>query len=241
MRLPQRLVNTRTCTFSTWSRASSRGSPWKPQIATESVAARDPGVSRFQSRRRRPRGIGREDVLGDTRVEVLVLMIAAASIVLIACANLATCCSPGRGRDAVSTRCVSARCHSKPAGGGNCHRGVVPVCDRRRSGAGDSAADGHDAQRFVPVGLQPPTANFDPRLLPSQEDCRSRPASSSASDPHSSLPCIDCRSTPAACARCRWHGTTGPFRDGLVLLQVAATVVLLVAEGPMPRTLANFH
>ena len=32
----------------------------------------------------------REDVLGDTRVELLVLMIAAASIVLIACANLAS-------------------------------------------------------------------------------------------------------------------------------------------------------
>ncbi len=36
-------------------------------------------------------------------------------------------------------------------------------------------------------------------------------------------------------------GTTGLFRDGLVVLQVAATVVLLVAAGLMLRTLANLR
>ena len=36
-------------------------------------------------------------------------------------------------------------------------------------------------------------------------------------------------------------GTTGLFRDGLVVLQVAATLVLLVAAGLMLRTLANLR
>ena len=149
----------------------------------------------------------REDVLGDTRVEVLVLMIAAASIVLIACANLASLLlsrawarrgeyavrlSLGATRSRLVRQIVTEALCLSVIGGvlglaiplltGRCSNGsCLSDCSRpRRSSTGGS--------------------------LPSQEGCRSRPACSSASDPHSSPPALDCGSAPAACAGCRWHG-----------------------------------
>ena len=55
----------------------------------------------------------RENVLGDTRIELVVLMIAAMSIVLIACANFASCSCLAPGPGAVSTPCA---CRSAPHG-----------------------------------------------------------------------------------------------------------------------------
>ena len=52
---------------------------------------------------------------------------------------------------------------------------------------------------------------------------------------------VDCGSAPAARARERRQERAAPFRDGLVVLQVAATLVLLVAAGLMLRTLANLN
>ena len=92
MRLPPQIANTRNSHF---LEVVAR---LKPGVAVETADREMKGIA-AQLTSEYPdsnRDVGavvfsvREDVLGDTRVELLVLMIAAASIVLIACANLAS-------------------------------------------------------------------------------------------------------------------------------------------------------
>ena len=245
MRLPQRLVNTRNSHFlNVVARLKSGVAIDAADREMKSIAA--------QLTKEYPdsnRDVGalvvsvREDVLGDTRVEVLVLMIAAASIVLIACANLASLLlsrawarrgeyavrlSLGATRNRLMRQIVTeALCLSVIGGVLGL---VIPLLT------------GSMFERFVPVGLQPPTTIFDWRLLAFAGGL------SIATGLLFSLgPAL--QSSRASTAEVlQQHargavgtGTTGLFRDGLVVLQVAATVVLLVAAGLMLRTLANLH
>ena len=245
MRLPPQLVNTRNSHF------LNVVARLKPGVAVE-AANREMKSIAAQLTHEYPdsnRDVGavvvavREDVLGDTRVEVLVLMIAAASIVLIACANLASLLLSRawarRGEYAVRFSLGATR--------GRLVRQIVTeaLCVSVIGGVLGLAIPlltGTMLERFVPVGLQPPTTIFDWRLLAFAGGL------SIATGLLFSLgPALQSSRTSTAEAL-QQHargavgtGTTGLFRDGLVVLQVAATVVLLVAAGLMLRTLANLR
>jgi putative ABC transport system permease protein len=185
----------------------------------------------------------REQVLGDTRVEVLALAIAAMAIVLIACANLASLllarASVRRGEYAVrlslgATRArlarqvlVEALCLSVAGGVLGL---AIPVLT--------SAL----IERIVPAGLQGLNVSvLDWRLLSFAA------ALSIVTGVLFSLgPAIQSAHASTADvlqqhARGGVSGSTRRFRDGLVVLQVAATLVLLVGAGLMLRTLANLN
>jgi predicted permease len=185
----------------------------------------------------------REDVLGDTRVEVLVLMIAAASIVLIACANLASLLLSRawtrRGEYAVRLSLGATRTRLM--------RQIVTeaLCLSVVGGALGLAIPwlaGTMIERFVPVGLQTPTTVLDWRLLAFAGALSIGtgllfslgPAFQSSRASTSEVLQQNARGAVGT-------GATGLFRDGLVVLQVAATLVLLVAAGLMLRTLANLR
>jgi predicted permease len=185
----------------------------------------------------------RDQVLGDTRVQVIALMTAAAAIVLIACANLASLllarASVRRGEYAVrlslgATRgrlarqiLVEALCLS--AAGGVLGL-AIPVLTTTF------------VERIVPLGLQSFTVSLmDWRLLAFAA------ALSIATGVLFSLgPALQSAHASTAevlqqHARGNASGRSRAFRDGLVVLQVAATLVLLVAAGLMLRTLANLN
>ena len=190
MRLPPQLVNTRNSHF---LKVVAR---LKPGVAVE-TADREMKWIAAQLTAEYPdsnRDVGavvvsvREDVLGDTRVEVLVLMIAAASIVLIACANLASLLLSRawarRGEYAVRLSLGATRSAARAA---DRHRGFCLSVIGGVLGLAIPLLTGTMLERLVPVGLQ--HAHDDPRLAASclrGSACRSRLACSSASDRHSS-------------------------------------------------------
>jgi predicted permease len=195
------------------------------------------------------RGIGigvvpiREEVLGDTRVQVIALMIAAAAIILIACANLASLllarASVRRGEYAVRLSLGATR--------GRLVRQVLveALCLSTAGGVLGLAIPVLSTtfvERIVPVGLQALTVSLvDWRLLAFA--C----GLSGATGMLFSLgPAFQsAHASPADVlqqhARGDVAGRSRAFRDGLVVLQVAATLVLLVAAGLMLRTLANLN
>ena len=195
------------------------------------------------------RGIGivvvpiREEVLGDTRVQVIALMIAAAAIILIACANLASLllvrASVRRGEYAVRL--------SLGATQGRLARQVLveALCLSTAGGVLGLAIPVLSTtfvEQIVPVGLQALTVSVvDWRLLAFA--C----GLSGATGMLFSLgPALQsAHASPADVlqqhARGDVVGRSRAFRDGLVVLQVAATLVLLVAAGLMLRTLANLN
>lgn len=183
----------------------------------------------------------REQVLGDTRIQVIALMIAAAAIVLIACANLASLllarASVRRGEYAVRLSLGATR--------GRLARQVLveALCLSIAGGVLGLAIPTLTTafvERIVPVGLQAFTVSLmDWRLLMFAGALSIAtgllfsigPALQSAHA--STADVLQQHARGTAGGRSRW------FRDGLVVLQVAATVVLLVAAGLMLRTLAN--
>jgi predicted permease len=185
----------------------------------------------------------REQVLGDTRVQVIALMTAAAAIVLIACANLASLllarASVRRGEYAVrlslgATRgrlarqvLIEAWCLSMAGG----MLGLaIPVLATTL------------VERIVPIGLQALTVSLTDWRLPAFAG-----ALSIATGVLFSLgPALQsAHASTADVLQQHARGNTGArsraFRDGLVVVQVAATLVLLVAAGLMLRTLANLN
>jgi predicted permease len=185
----------------------------------------------------------RDEVLGDTRIQIIALMIAAAAIVLIACANLASLllarASVRRGEYAVRLSLGATR--------GRLARQVLveALCLSVAGGVLGlpiPALTTTFVERIVPVGLQGLTVSLmDWRLLAFAGGLAMvtgllfslGPALQSA---HASTGDV---------LQQHARGTTGgrsrAFRDGLVVLQVAATLVLLVAAGLMLRTLANLN
>ena len=243
MRLPPQLVNTRNSHFLqvvarlkpgvTVETADREMKAIAAQLTSEYPETnRDVGAGVFQLR---------ADVLGDTRVELLVLMIAAASIVLIACANLASLLLSRawarRGEYAVRLSLGATRTRLV--------RQIVTeaLCLSVIGGLLGLAIPWLTTaalERLVPIGLHTPATIFDWRLLvfagglsiatgllfslgPALQSSRASTAEALQQNARGAV----------------GTGTTGLFRDGLVVLQVAATVVLLVAAGLMLRTLAN--
>ena len=184
----------------------------------------------------------REQVLGDTRIQVIALMTAAAIIVLIACANLASLllarASVRRGEYAVrlslgATRArlarqvlVEAMCLSMAGGVLGL---AIPVLTTTF------------VERIVPIGLQAFTGSLDFRLLAFAGALSIATGLLFSVGPAFQSAHASTAEVLQQHARGNAGGRSRAFRDGLVVLQVAATLVLLVAAGLMLRTLANLN
>jgi predicted permease len=184
----------------------------------------------------------REQVLGNTRVQVIALMTAAAVIVLIACANLASLllarASIRRGEYAVRLSLGATR--------GRLARQVLveALCLSIAGGALGLAIPVLTTtfvERIVPIGLLAFTVSLDSRLL-----VFAGALSIATGLLFSVGPALQsAHASTADVLQQHARGNTGrrsrAFRDGLVVLQVAATLVLLVGAGLMLRTLANLN
>jgi putative ABC transport system permease protein len=185
----------------------------------------------------------REQVLGDIKVEVIALAIAAAAIVLIACANLASLllarASVRRGEYAVrlslgATRSrlarqvlVEALCLSVLGGVFGL---AIPVLTSTL------------IERIVPTGLLGLDISvLDWRLLSFAGVLSIVTGVLFSLGPAVSAAHASTAEVLQQHARGSVSGSTRRFRDGLVVLQVAATLVLLIGAGLMLRTLANLN
>jgi predicted permease len=185
----------------------------------------------------------REQVLGDTRVQVIALMVAAAAIVLIACANLASLllarASVRRGEYAVRLSLGATR--------GRLARQVLveAFCLSIAGGVLGLAIPVLTTtfvERIVPVGLQAFTVSLvDWRLLAFDGALSIGTGLLFSIGPALQSAYASTADVLQQHARGNTGGRSRAFRDGLVVLQVAATLVLLVAAGLMLRTLANLN
>ena len=184
----------------------------------------------------------REQVLGDTRVQVIALMVAAAAIVLIACANLASLllarASVRRGEYAVRLSLGATR--------GRLARQVLveALCLSVAGGVLGLAIPVLTTtfvERIVPVGLQAFTVSLDFRLLVFAGVLSIATGLLFSLGPAMQSAHASTADVLQQHARGNAGGRSRAFRDGLVVLQVAATLVLLVAAGLMLRTLANLN
>ena len=183
----------------------------------------------------------REEVLGDTRVELIALMIAAMAIVLIACANLASLLlarSGGRrGEYAVRLSLGATRTRLVQ------QVVVEALCLSIAGGALGllmPSLIGTLLERLVPAGLQAPVVSImDWRLLVFAASLSVATGLIFSAGPALHSARSSTAQTLQQHARGQVGGTAGRLRDGLVVVQVAATLVLLVAAGLMLRTLAN--
>jgi len=195
------------------------------------------------------RGIGavvvpiREHILGASRVQVIALMSAAAAIVLIACANLASLllarASVRRGEYAVRlslgatrgrlTRQVVVEALCLSIGGGVLGL-AIPVLTTTF------------IEPIVPIGLQAFTVSLmDWRLLAFAGALSIATGLLFSVGPAFQSAHASTADVLQQHARGNVGGRSGAFRDSLVVVQVAATLVLLVAAGLMLRTLANLN
>jgi putative ABC transport system permease protein len=185
----------------------------------------------------------REQVLGDTRIEVVALAIAAMSIVLIACANLASLllarASVRRGEYAVrlslgATRMrlarqllVEALCLSVAGGVLGL---AIPIVTSTL------------IERIVPAGLQGLNVSvLDWRLLLFAGVLAIVTGLLFSLGPAVHSAHASTADVLQQHARGNVGGAARRFGDALVVLQVAATLVLLVGAGLMLRTLANLN
>jgi putative ABC transport system permease protein len=185
----------------------------------------------------------REQVLGNTSVQVIALMTAAAAIVLIACANLASLllarASVRRGEYAVRLSLGATR--------GRLARQVIveALCLSVAGGALGLAIPVLTTtfvERIVPIGLQAFTVSLmDWRLLAFAAALAITTGALFSLGPALQSAHASTADVLQQHARGNTGGRSRAFRDGLVVIQVAATLVLLVAAGLMLRTLANLN
>jgi predicted permease len=184
----------------------------------------------------------REQVLGDTRVQVIALMTAAAAIVLIACANLASLllarASVRRGEYAVRLSLGATR--------GRLARQVLveALCLSIAGGVLGLAIPVLTTtfvEQIVPVGLQAFAVSLDARLLAFAGALSIATGLLFSIGPALQSAHASTADVLQQHARGNTGGRSRTFRDGLVVVQVAATLVLLVAAGLMLRTLANLN
>jgi putative ABC transport system permease protein len=185
----------------------------------------------------------REEVLGDTRVQVIALMTAAAAIILVACANLASLllarASVRRGEYAVRLSLGATR-------GRLVRQVLVEALCLSAAGAvlglSIPVVATTFVERIVPTGLQAFAVSLlDWRLLAFAGTLSIATAVLFSVGPALQLAHASSAEVLQQHARGTAGGRSGTFRDGLVVLQVAATLVLLVAAGLMLRTLANLN
>ena len=183
----------------------------------------------------------KEDLLGNTSLELIVLMAAAVAILLIACANLGglllTRAADRRGELAVRAALGATR--------GRLMRHMV------MEGLTLSLAGGtlglilppmalRVLTSLVPAGLLPPAVTLDWRLL-----AFSFALSMIVGLLFSSIPAVHVAWTTGGGALQQTRGSIGPAsrttRNALVVLQVSTAIVLLVSAGLMLKTLANLR
>jgi predicted permease len=184
-----------------------------------------------------------EQVLGTTRVQVIALMTAAAAIVLIACANLTSLllarASVRRGEYAVRLSLGATR--------GRLARQVLveALCLSAAGGLVGLAIPlmaTTFVERIVPIGLQAFTVSLmDWRLLTFAAALAFATGVLFSVGPALQSAHASTADVLQQHARGAAGGRSRAFRDGLVVLQVAATLVLLVAAGLMLRTFANLN
>ena len=185
----------------------------------------------------------REQVLGDARIQVIALMTAAAAIVLIACANLASLllarASVRRGEYAVrlSLGATRARLARQVL--------VEAMCLSVAGGVLGLIIPGLTTtfvERIVPAGLQAFTVSLmDWRLLAFAGALSIATGLLFSIGPALQSVHASTADVLQQHARGTIGGRSRAFRDGLVVAQLAATLVLLVTAGLMLRTLANFN
>jgi putative ABC transport system permease protein len=222
----------------------------KPGVAAEAAAA-DMRIVASALEKQFPdsnAGIGtvvipiRDDLLGDARVELLILMAAAAAVLLIACANLAglllSRAAGRRGELAVRAALGATR--------GRLIRQLIveaTVLSLAGGVVGLALAPAGIAilERLTPIGLPSTTSSIDSRLL-----AFTCVVSIATGLLFSVLPALQAaRASVHDALQQHTRGAVGGrgrwTRDALVVLQVAAALVLLVAAGLMLRTLANLR
>lgn len=181
----------------------------------------------------------KDDVLGDTRIELLVLMAAAAAVLLIASANLASLLL---SRAAARRAELAVRCAIGATPGRLIRQmvveGLVLSSIGGVLGIGVAAGGVGVMNDLVPRGMMERAATIDARLL-----AFALVVSIATGLLFSAAPAL--QAARASMRDALQHasrssvGTGGRTRDALVVLQVAAALALLVSAGLMLRTLAN--
>jgi putative ABC transport system permease protein len=185
----------------------------------------------------------RDDIVGNTRTELLVLMAAAAAVLLIACANLASL---------LLSRAVGRRGELAVRSALGATRGRL-VRQMIVEATVISAAGGLLGVLLAPAGVGV-MAQLTPRGFPPQPssvlDLRllafAAALSAATGVAFSLIPALQAaraslRDALQQGGRAAAGGRGRLTRDGLVVLQVAAALVLLAGAGLMLRTLANLR
>jgi len=184
-----------------------------------------------------------EELVGDTRVELLVLMAAAVAVLLIACANLASLMlsrAAGR-RGELAVRAALGATRGRLVRQMLVEAAIVSLAGGLLGVAVAPAGVGLIAQ-LTPRGLvEPPASTLDLRLL-----AFAAVLSIATGVAFSLLPALQTsraslHDSLQQAARSTAGGRSRLTRDALVVLQVAAALVLLVGAGLMLQTLANLR
>jgi predicted permease len=245
MRLPPQQANTRDSHF------LNVVARLKPDVSIEMANADMQSIARLLSQQfpdtNRDTGAFvvsiRNDVLGDTRAVVIVLMAAAASILLIACANLASLllsrAFARRGEFAVRLSLGATR-------GRLVRQLVVEGLTLSLVGGAIGLAIPYLVrallERIVPAGLIASSeTTYDWRLFLFACSASIVTGTIFSIAPALQVSRGNTSEVLQQHARGAVGGSTHVASNGLVILQVAATLVLLVAAGLMLRTLANLR